>query len=238
MARTFWPAGDAIGQCVRLGADTMPCTTVVGVVGDTRRTIASQNHSLRYFIPLSQTPSRSPDRYLFARTVRPAVSMEAGVRTVTIAALASTPFVEVFAIERLVDVQSRQWRLGAAAFVSFGVLATLVAAIGLYGVVSFSVARRERELGIRRALGAPVTSLLGAVARGASVRALLGLGVGCGLSWLLAQRIRDLLFDPSPTDAVAYGIAGGVVLVATVVASMAPAWRAMRADPMRALRSE
>ena len=238
MARTFWPGGDAIGQCVRLGADTMPCTTVVGVVGDTRRTIATQNHSLRYFIPLAQTPNRTPDRYLFARTARRAVSMEAGVRTATIAALASSPFIEVFAMERLIDVQSRQWRLGAAAFVSFGVLATLVAAIGLYGVVSFSVARRERELGIRRALGAPATSLLGQVARGAAVRTVMGLAAGCAMSWLLAQRIRDLLFDPSPADAVAYGIAGGVVIVATVVASIAPAWRAMRADPMRALRSD
>ena len=67
---------------------------------------------------------------------------------------------------------------------------------------------------------------------------MLGLAAGCAMSWLLAQRIRDLLFDPSPADAVAYGIAGGVVIVATAAASIAPAWRAMRADPMRALRSD
>jgi len=238
MARTFWPGSDALGQCVRLGADTMPCTTVVGVVGDTRRSVAEARHSLRYFVPFAQSPNRGGERYLFARMEHRAVAMEAAVRGATIAALASAPFVEVFAIERLLDQQSRQWRLGTAAFVGFGLLATLVAAIGLYGVVAFSVARRERELGIRRALGAPVASLLAGVGRGAAARALLGLGVGGALSWMLTRRIRDLLFQPSPGDAVAYGVAAGIVLLATLVASVGPAWRATRADPMRALRSE
>ena len=238
MARTFWPDGDALGQCLQLGADTVPCTTVVGVVRDTRRMIAGESHSLRYFLPLSQTPIRSSERYVFARTARSARSMEATIRSAVMAALASAPFVEVTAIERLMNPQTRQWKLGTAAFLVFGVLATLVATIGLYGVVSFGVARRQRELGIRRALGAPRSTLLGFVLRGALGRSIVGLVVGGLLAYVLSQRIRDLLFRPTGADASTYAVAVAIVIAATVVASIAPAWRAIRADPMQALRSE
>jgi predicted permease len=238
MARTFWPEGDALGQCLQLGADTMPCTTVVGIVRDTRRTIAAENHSLRFFLPLAQTPIRSSERYLFARTVRDARSMERAIRSAVMTALSSAPFVEVVAIERLMDPQTRQWKLGASAFLAFGVLATLVATIGLYGVVAFSVARRERELGVRRALGAPRSTLLGFVLRGALGRSLMGLGVGGVLALVLSQRIRDLLFRPTAADASTYVVAMAIVIAATIVASAAPAWRAVRADPMQSLRSE
>jgi predicted permease len=238
MARTFWPDGDALGQCLQLGADTVPCTTVVGVVRDTRRMVAGERHSLRFFLPLPQTPVRSSERYVFARTVRDARAMEPTIRSAGMAALASAPFVEVTAIERLMDPQTRQWKLGTAAFLAFGVLATLVATVGLYGVVSFGVARRDRELGVRRALGAPQSTLVGFVLRGALGRSLLGLGIGAILSYVLAKRIHDLLFRPSAADASTFGFALAIVILATIVASIAPMWRAIRADPMQALRSE
>jgi predicted permease len=237
-ARTFWPGSDALGQCVQLGADTMPCTTVIGVVRDTRRAVAGENHSLRYFLPLAQSPIRSSERYVFARTTRPATSMELAIRSAVMAALASAPFVEVVALERLMDPQTRQWRLGTAAFLAFAVLATLVATIGLYGIVSFGVARRERELGVRRALGAPRATLIGFVLAGALSRSTMGLVSGGILSFVLAQRIRDLLFRPTAADALAYGVAVAIVIAAAVVASVGPAWRAIHADPMRALRSD
>jgi predicted permease len=239
MARTFWPDGDALGRCLRVGRDTMPCTTIVGVVGDVRAAVAERQHALRYFIPIDQaTFGRNADRYLFARTSRDAAQMLAGVRAAVAAAAPTTPFSDVFEISPWLDPQTRRWRLGMNTFVAFGALATVIATIGLYGVVSFGVARRERELGIRRALGAATSSLLRSVIVGASVRSLVGILIGGVLSVELTRRVWELLFQPSRADAIVFGAAFGIVLGATVMASAGPAWRAMRADPMRALRSE
>jgi putative ABC transport system permease protein len=238
MARTFWPGGDALGRCLRIGSDTMPCVTIVGVVGDVRSAVAEQRHSLRYFIPIEQAPFRGGDRYVFARTSRAAPQMIAGVRAAVAAAAPATPFGDVFEVSPWLDPLTRRWRLGMSTFVAFGALATVIATIGLYGLVSFGVARRERELGIRRALGAATASLMRNVVGGATVRSLAGLVVGGVLSVLLARRLWALLFQPSLADASVFGAAIGIVLAATLAASAAPAWRAMRADPMRALRSE
>jgi predicted permease len=238
MAKTFWPGESALGRCVKIGADTMPCTTVVGVVGDSRRSLTHPQHSLRYYLPIGQSPYRPSQRYLFVRTARRAPAMVAQVHAAIKGAATAGAFADVFPMDRLLDPYTKQWRLGMAAFVAFGTLATLIATIGLYGVISFRVAFQEREFGIRRALGESTSCLLRSVITGAMGRSTIGLVTGGLLSLGLARRLRELLYQPSLVDATVFVAATAVVVIATVVASAAPSWRAARVDPIRVLRAE
>jgi predicted permease len=236
MARTFWPNGDALGQCVRVGADTVPCRTVVGVVQDTRRTPTQARHGLRYYLPLAQVPSRRSERFLFVRTTRSPESMIPAIRAA--ASGSSTAMVEVFPMEELLDPYTKPWRLGRAVFVAFGVLSTIIATIGLYGVIAFGVVQRRRELGIRLALGAPKSRLVRSVMVVAGARTAAGCLVGVTGALLLGRRLQDLLFETSATDAWVFASALGVVAVATFVACALPAWRAVRVDPTVSLKAE
>ena len=130
------------------------------------------------------------------------------------------------------------WKVGAAMFVAFGVLALLVAAVGLYGVISYNVAQRMHELGVRVALGAQSRDVVRLVV-GQGVRfAGAGVLVGLGLALLAARWIQPLLFQQSARDPATYGAVGGLLLVVALVASSVPALRATRADPNSALRSD
>jgi ABC-type antimicrobial peptide transport system permease subunit len=123
-------------------------------------------------------------------------------------------------------------------FVAFGVLALLVAAVGLYGVITYNVAQRMHELGVRIALGAQARDVVRLVV-GQGVRfAVTGVTVGLGLALLAAQWIQPLLFQQSARDPGTYGAVAGVLILVALVASAVPARRATRADPNTALRSD
>lgn len=238
MARTFWPNSDAIGQCVRLGADTAPCHAVVGVVQDSKRALTAPRHALRYYLPLAQLPTRRTERFLFARTTRSLESMIPAVRAAVTSGSSIPSLVEVFPMGRLLDPYTKPWRLGRAVFIAFGTLSTIIAAIGLYGVIAFGVAQRRRELGIRLALGAPRASVVRSVMVDAGARTLLGCLVGAAGALFLGRQIQDLLFQTPATDAGVFAAALVVVALATFAACVLPAWRAVRVDPTVSLRAE
>lgn len=123
-------------------------------------------------------------------------------------------------------------------FLVFGGLALAVAAVGLYGVVSYDTAQRSHELGVRAALGARRAALVRLVVRDGVVYAVLGAAIGLALALALGTRIESLLFDVSPRDPFLLGAAVAVMLVVAIAASAIPAARAARADPAKALRSE
>ena len=237
MARTFWPNDEALGKCFRIGADTTPCLTIVGIVEDSKRSPTEQRHALRYYLPLAQVPTARTERYLFVRTSRSPAAMMPEVQA-AVTAVSAMPLVEVFPMTQLLDPYTKQWRLGRAVFVAFGVLATLIATIGLYGVIAFGVTQRRRELGIRIALGASRGRVLRSVALSAGARMAIGCVVGVGGAWVLGRRLNDLLFQTSPTDVLVFGVALSIVVLATLVACALPAWRAVRVDPTVSLRSE
>lgn len=139
---------------------------------------------------------------------------------------------------RLLDPYTKPWRLGRAVFIAFGTLSTIIAAIGLYGVIAFGVAQRRRELGIRLALGAPRASVVRSVMVDAGARTLLGCLVGAAGALFLGRQIQDLLFQTPATDAGVFAAALVVVALATFVACVLPAWRAVRVDPTVSLRAE
>ncbi len=137
-----------------------------------------------------------------------------------------------------IEPEIRSWRLGASMFTAFGFLALIVAGWGLYSVLAFDIALRERELGIRSALGASAGRLVRMVFRQAVVFVAVGIGIGLFASWAAARLVEPLLFQVSATDPMIYALVGVMLLLVAALAGWLPAWRATRVDPREALQAE
>ena len=147
-------------------------------------------------------------------------------------------YVTVAPLEDAVDRQRSSWRLGATMFVAFGVLALVVAAIGLYGVIAYSVTQRMHELGVRVALGARSHNIVRLVVGQGISFAAAGAAIGLAIALLAARWVQPLLFQESARDPVVFTFVGVAIALVAVAASAVPALRATRADPNVALRSE
>jgi predicted permease len=236
MADTLWPGATALGQCLLVGEDPETCTTVVGVVEDAARSALQDEPFMAYYLPMSQ--SGSPARGLY---VRASGDAEALAGQVALALRSFSPrvrFARVRTLSEILDPQARSWKLGATMFSVFGLLALIVAAVGLYSLLAFNVAERTRELGIRIALGADGGRLLTRVVRDASRLVLGGVLLGLGLAWLLAPSVGELLFQVSPRDLRVFAAVAALLTTVALGASLVPGRRATRVDPMVALRAE
>ena len=236
MAQTLWPGQDALTKCLRIGADTMPCAPVVGIVEDAKRYELREAPAMQYYIPFGQGADFGGTVFM----IRP----RAGPKE--LAAVASKVISETDAsIERTItwplrekiDPLLRPWKLGATVFGMGGVLALLVAALGLYSVMSYSVAQRTHEMGVRIALGARARTIVGMVVRQGMAVATVGIACGIAVAVLAGGQLRGLLFDTSPHDITIIAGAATLLLGAALAASVWPALRAGRVDPMRALKS-
>jgi len=237
-ARLAWPNEDAIGHCVKLGADSVPCAEVIGVVANARRQEIIEDVSLQLFIPLSQAPPWVDSRTLLIRTRGDAKQMIERLRRYLQSSIPNMPYVDVGWMQDLVSPQTRSWRTGAISFGVFGALAVLLATIGLYSVLSYDVAQRTHELGVRVALGARRADLARLVT-GAGIRIVaLGAAVGLGISVLAGRFVAPLLFETSPYQPTILVAAVLSMLLVTIVATLLPTWRALRVDPLVALRSD
>jgi ABC-type antimicrobial peptide transport system permease subunit len=147
-------------------------------------------------------------------------------------------YITVQMLQDSLDPQIRPWRLGATMFGLFGGLAVLVAAIGLYSVISYLVTQRTHELGVRIALGARPGSIVGLVVRYGVGLTVAGIVIGIVLALNAAGWIQPLLFDTSARNPVVFGGVALLLLAVAAVASVVPAWRASRVDPIEALRAE
>ncbi len=236
MARRIWPGGNAIGKCFVSG-DAKTCTEVIGVVPDARRFNAVEDASMMFYIPFSG----DSDRFITALVVRMRGQPENWIGPVR-AAIQETapnlPFASVTPLAELLAPSIRPWRLGSAMFAGFALLALVLSAVGLYGVLAYIVTQRTHEMGVRVAMGAQrwdVQRLM--VSHGVRVAAL-GAALGA-LAGLVAGRVlSSLLYGVSPRDPL---VLLGAVIVPVVVAALAsylPARRASRVDPVVALRYE
>jgi putative ABC transport system permease protein len=238
LARLWWPRERAIGKCMQIGGDTMPCAEIVGIAENSRRQALVEDASLLYFIPLAQSVQQGSSRVLL---VRPRGNVSAAIeplRRILQTAAPNLPYVRLRPLEEYVSPQKRSWRLGATMFAVFGGLALVLAAVGLYSVLAYDVAQRTREFGVRVALGARGADVMGMVLARGLKTALVG-GVAGGAVALLASRwVGPLLFQTSPRDPGVYGFVLCVVTAVALIAALLPAWRALRVDPIVALRAE
>ena len=241
MAHRVWPEGSPLGRCLKVGSRVgVSCSEVVGVVQDVRRNGITEAPTMQYYIPLSQRDSGFvvPVTALLIRTKGRASGMAGTLQRELQSISPDLPYVRVEPIGQLFAWQLRPWQLGSVLFMTFGVMATVLAVLGLYGLLSYVVGQRTREVGIRIALGAPRTaillSIMGHGAKLASVGILIG-GAGAALSGRL---IGSLLYGVAPTNAVVMVAASAMLLAVALVASYGPAYRATRIEPLVALQSE
>ena len=208
---------------------------VVGVVQDAARNGYFDAPSMAYYLPLAQ--NSNPPNGIYIRGVGAADEV---VRDAT-ALLRSIPeirFVTVNTLRDVLDPQARTWSLGATLFSAFGLLALLVAAIGLYSLLAFEVAQRTREIGIRSALGARKGRLLGWIVSGGVRAGGVGIALGLGVAYFAAPYIQGLLFETSARDVGVFAVVAAVLLAVSLLAGLIPGLRATRVDPMTALRAD
>jgi len=154
------------------------------------------------------------------------------------AAMPGNGFVVVRPLQEVVDDRSRSWRLGATLFVAFGGLAFVVAVVGIYGLISYNVAGRTHELGVRLALGAQPSAVVRMVVSQGVRSTAVGVTIGIMLAWAASRWIQPLLFKQSATDVLTYALVASVMILVAIAACLIPARRASRVNPTEALRAD
>jgi hypothetical protein len=260
MAREVWPGRSAVGQCIRIGFDftqplppspmapaTLPCREVVGVVADSRaRSLVPEGREatlMQYYVPFAQLPAPPvPDiptvMGLVVGSTDDVDEVAARVQRLVQGTSAHAVYARVRPYDDLLDPQLRTWRLGATLFTTLGLLAVLIAAVGLFGVVSYLVTLRTRELGVRHALGGTRGRIGGTVVLDAARLVSAGVAGGMALALVAGRWVQPMLFQTSARDAGVLVGTGAVLLAVSVAAAAWPAVRASRVSPMEALRGE
>lgn len=232
-ADRLWPGEEAVGKTVLWQGSEW---TVVGVSGDAVYGRIGEEPALQMYAPRAWDPL--PVTTFLVKTAGPPASAAPALDAVF---RELDPSVAVFGVQtlrELVDEQTESYRAMAILVSSFGLVALLLATVGLFGVQAYLVARRSREIGIRIALGARRRAVAAQIlARGALMGAA-GIGVGTGIALLLGRWTREMLFGVEPQDPLTLASVAGVLFTVFLAASYGPARRASRTDPMRVLRAE
>jgi len=237
MARAIWPGSDALGKCVRIGADTAPCSSVIGVAEEMRIRSLTDQREYAYYVPASQYDSPMAPQ-LFVRVRGNAADLSDDVRRRLQREMPGAAYAITMTLDRLIDPTRRAWKFGATMFVAFGGLALVLAAIGLYSLIAYDVAQRTQELGVRLALGASMSDVMKLVMSSGVRLVVVGVVLGGGLALWGSKWMEGLMFQQSPRDPLVFGIVALVLLTAALLASCGPAFRASRVDPNVALRGD
>jgi ABC-type lipoprotein release transport system permease subunit len=221
---------------VRINADTVPCTYVVGVAENIKSNSLSDDAD--YFYYLSAAQFNPQQTGLFVRVHGDAARQAEAIRRQLQRLMPSPSYVAVTPFADVVGGEMQSWALGATMFVVFGILALTLAAIGLYSVIAYNVVQRTHEMGVRIALGAQLGDVVRLVVGQGLRHGAGGIVIGGAIALGAARWFKPLLFDESPRDPLVYGVVTAILLVVAVTASWIPARRAARVDPNVALRSE
>ncbi|MDQ6829927.1 MAG: ADOP family duplicated permease [Gemmatimonadota bacterium] len=240
LARLLWPSGDPLGRCIKIGGPKEACSEVIGVAAATR-TLHTDGAKVdpQAYVPLTQGIHLAAARALL---IRPAGnSPELALRRIQ-QMLQTTapnlPYVNVVPMRTLLAEDIQPWRLGATMFALFGLLALVLAAVGLYGVTSYMVGQRMHELGVRVALGALPRQVIALVVGQGLAIVSIGSVLGVAISLGVARFIESLLFQVSARDPLVLALVAATMILVSLAATIVPAGRAARADPLCALRDE
>jgi predicted permease len=236
MARRYWPNQNPIGKRMRLGGEQSPWLEVAGVARDGKYYSPNEPQIDYFFLPFWQ--NYDGRMTLIARTTGDPESVMAGIRREVKALDEQLPVYGARNVSEFLDRVIGPSKAIAATVSGFGLLALLLAAVGLYGVMSYAVAERTREIGVRMALGAEPKDLKVMILREGLRLSLSGAALGLAGAFGLAQLLRSLLYGVSATDPLIFGAVALSLIVVSLVACWIPARRATKVDPMIALRCE
>lgn len=232
MAARFFPNEDPLGKRLRMDDKAHE---IVGVVGDTRQNLAQEPEPMMY-LPLSQ--GTFDFATLMVRAAGDPGLLSLPLQKIMRELLPDLPAVTVKTVNEMMDGAARQNRFGLTLVALFAGLAVVLAAIGLYGVLAYSVGQRTNELGIRMALGAAAPDITRLVVWQGVKPAAAGIVAGLAGAFATTRLLQSVLFEVSPNDPVVMALVAGLIAAISTAASFVPAWRATRIDPVAALRGE
>jgi predicted permease len=234
--RTYWPGQDPLGRRFRLRTADGPEYQIVGVVSDYKVDTVGEKPTPYIHYALSQRGFTG--EVIMARTHGDAAALVTTIRREILALEPNAVFLDSQTMDAQVDMALLPARLAAQTASVVGLVATVLAAIGLYGVIAYAVARRTREIGIRMALGAAPAGVIAMVMRQGLSVAIAGIALGAALAYAAARAVASALYGVSAIDPLAWGGAIGALLLSAAMANYLPARRASLVDPSIALRTE
>ncbi len=241
MARQYWPDEDPLGKRISFGPpEPSPWRTIVGVVADVRQMGMDAPVKAEMYIPYRQIathPWYAP-RDLIIRAAGDPANLVAAARACVRSVDPNQPIANISTMEKLLDEEAAPRSLAVMLVSAFAGLALLLASLGIYGVLSFFVAQQTPEIGIRMALGADQRVILGMILKKGMSWALLGIAIGAAASFALTRLMQSLLFGISATDPLTFIALASLLAAVAALACWMPARRAMKVDPMVALRYE
>jgi predicted permease len=240
-AQKYFPNEEAIGKTIKLGWGRGPGKPraggeVVGIVGDVKDAGLNEPNAPQIYLPYRQWPVQSMS--VVMKTTTPPESLVAAVRQEVRAIDPNLPVSNIGSLEKIISESISQPRFYMLLLGIFATVALLLAAIGIFGVLSYAVSQRTREIGIRMALGAPGRTVVSLIVRQAMILVVSGVAAGTIAALFVSQTMTKMLFSVTPTDPITFAGVAAVLVGVALFASYLPARRATRVDPIVALRAE
>jgi hypothetical protein len=239
MVDSLWPDADPIGRCLRFEATDAPCYRIIGITQDALALGLKDKPEPHVYVPLHNEPDKGwgVGDVVFRMDSRRLQTSLATIRDMLKSEFPGAK-VSTNTMAAQMEPEYRPWQLGATLFTLFGLLALLVASIGVYSSVSYAVSQRTHEFGVRVALGATWNRIVREVVGSGLRTVLLGVVAGVLIALASGRLIASLMYGVSPSDPTAMLVASFSLIVVATLACVTPAWRAGRSDPVSALRSD
>jgi putative ABC transport system permease protein len=232
----YFPNGDVLGKRIAFGCENDLCTTIVGVVGNVKQESITAEVAPEIYVPFNQMPMNGMT--VFVRTTGTPADLAPALRSEVFAIDRNQPVYNLKTLDQRVVETIALSRSLMLLFSGFALLALVLASVGIYGIVSYAVSQRTREIGIRMALGARAVDVLQLVLKNGMTLVVAGVAIGVGGALALTRFLTTLLFGVTPTDTLTFIVVSLALALVALIACLVPARRATKVDPLVALRYE